>query len=270
MQIGRNDGLSGMLTLPLDLETSRPVFVILNAGLLHRVGPYRLHVQCARRLARQGLPVLRLDLSGLGYSAPDPDRQGLDAALADCGAVFDWLESSYSLQRPVLMGSCSGADMAHRIAVVDERVRGCVFLDGYAYQNAQSVVSYYAARVHRKEVWSDWLAAHLKRTPQQEAPGDDDESFWDSEYPPLEQFRSELAAFVAREMPLLYVYTGSVREYNYESQLFDVCPEAREGPVSVRYFPRASHTYMLERDRLMLLDEVRDWAATSWPGEDRG
>lgn len=261
VQIGRGEGLSAMLTHPPAIDTSRPVFVILNAGLLHRVGPFRLHVQLARRLAEQGFPALRLDLSGIGYSPRHPEYRGLEAALEDARVVFRWLRETYSLNKPVLMGSCSGADLAHRITVADERVQGYAMLDGYAYHNTRSALSYYATRAHRPRMWGKWLQAHLQRVPEDQG----DEEFWDSEIPPVEQFRSELAVLIARAIPLLYVYSGSVREYAYEHQFFDVCPQAREGRVTVRYYPHADHTYLLERHRQVLLDSVCEWATRSFP-----
>src|SRR6185436_6886506 len=50
-----------------------PAFIILNAGVLHRVGPHRLHVILARRIAASGLPSLRLDLGGIGDSIASSD-----------------------------------------------------------------------------------------------------------------------------------------------------------------------------------------------------
>lgn len=259
VQIGPGEGLSAMLVRPATLDTSRPVFVILNAGLLHRVGPFRLHVQLSRRLARQGFPALRLDLSGIGYTPRRADLQGFDSILEDADSVFGWLDDALSLTRPVLVGSCSGADMAHRIALADERVRGCGFLDGYAYHNARSALSYYSARLHRPIMWRKWLDTRLGRAEKEE-----EEEFWGSDDPPLDAFRSDLATLVARDLPLLYVYSGSVREYRYDDQFYDVCPEARDGKVTVHYYPRADHTYRLEEDRLTLLDALCAWAVTSF------
>lgn len=264
LQIGPGEGLSAMLTRPREVDTSRPVFVLLNAGLLHRVGPFRLHVVLARRLARSGFPTLRLDLSGIGYTPKRPGPQRVESALEDLDTVFDWLKTACALERPVLLGSCSGADLAHRIAVADERVKGAVFLDGYAYRNSRSALNYYSTRVHRPDMWRKWIDTRLGKGEEAEE-GDDEDEFWDDEFPPLEQFRSDLGELLARSMPLLYAYTGSVREYTYEDQFFDVCPEAREGPVTVRFAPRADHTYRLERDRLALLDTIAGWATRSFP-----
>src|SRR5215475_3162536 len=50
-----------------------PGVIILNAGVLHRVGPHRLHVLLARRLAASGFTGLRLDLGGIGDSIASSD-----------------------------------------------------------------------------------------------------------------------------------------------------------------------------------------------------
>ena len=262
VQIGPGEGLSAIMARPETLDASRPVFVILNAGLLHRVGPFRLYVQLSRRLAEQGFPALRLDLSGLGYTPANPGVRGVESALQDADLVFSWLRSTYSLDRPVLLGSCSGADMAHRIAVADDRVRGCGFLDGYAYHNSLSTLQYYSTRLHRPDLWRKWFRSRLGHA-EENAP-EEEEVFWQSETPTLEQFRTDLGGFLSRELSLLYVYSGSVREYRYESQFFDVCPEARDGRVTVRYYPQADHTYWRERNRVKVLDALCDWASSAF------
>ncbi len=59
--------LVGVLTEPDGVCRDRGV-IILNAGIIHRVGPNRLHVRMARALASLGFPVLRFDFSGQGDS----------------------------------------------------------------------------------------------------------------------------------------------------------------------------------------------------------
>ena len=48
--------------------------IFVNAGLIHHIGPNRLHVLLARALGRQGVASLRIDLSGVGDSAPRADH----------------------------------------------------------------------------------------------------------------------------------------------------------------------------------------------------
>src|SRR6185295_15161162 len=77
LQFGQGGRLFGILTLPSMTARNAqelPVFVYLTAGLLHRVGPYRLHVRLARELAHMGFSSLRVDLAGTGDS---PGRPGL-------------------------------------------------------------------------------------------------------------------------------------------------------------------------------------------------
>src|SRR5882672_2499523 len=66
LQFGDGGRLFGILTLPSMLigkARELPVFVFLNAGMLHRVGPYRLHVRLARDLSRMGFSSIRVDLA---------------------------------------------------------------------------------------------------------------------------------------------------------------------------------------------------------------
>ena len=64
IQMGKSGALFGILTRA---SASREIGVlILNAGLLHHVGPFRLHVLLARLLGERGFTTLRMDQSGKG------------------------------------------------------------------------------------------------------------------------------------------------------------------------------------------------------------
>jgi hypothetical protein len=79
LQFGEGGRLFGILTLPSMPPRNAqelPVFVFLSAGLLHRVGPYRLHVRLVRALAQMGFSSLRVDLAGTGDSPPRPGLTG--------------------------------------------------------------------------------------------------------------------------------------------------------------------------------------------------
>ena len=66
-RFGPQRSLVGIYTEPSPEEMipDAPLAVILNAGIVHHIGPFRLHVDLARRLAESGFRTLRLDLSGL-------------------------------------------------------------------------------------------------------------------------------------------------------------------------------------------------------------
>ena len=78
LYFGERSNLLGVLTAPAAPHPGSPAVILLNAGLLHRVGPNRLHVDVARRLAEAGFTSLRFDMSGVGDSELPGDGGLLD------------------------------------------------------------------------------------------------------------------------------------------------------------------------------------------------
>jgi pimeloyl-ACP methyl ester carboxylesterase len=120
LRIGDVD-LFGILSQPVETTCDAPTVLILNAGSASRVGPGRLYVDLARRLAGHGFPCLRLDIYGLGDSVcdsvddendPYPDTVFRDVALA-----LQELRARFGTKRCVLLGLCSGAYAAFQSAV---------------------------------------------------------------------------------------------------------------------------------------------------------
>lgn len=58
MRLGDEGHLVAVATQPAN-AADVPGVILLNAGVLHRVGPHRLHVHLARRLAAAGHPADR-------------------------------------------------------------------------------------------------------------------------------------------------------------------------------------------------------------------
>jgi len=102
--------LFGIATLPP--EPPRRALILLNAGAVGRIGPNRLHVALARRLAATGVLVLRLDLSGLGDSRTRPGAEENIVyhahAVDDIGVAVDWARSDGASEIAVA-GLCAGA-----------------------------------------------------------------------------------------------------------------------------------------------------------------
>jgi hypothetical protein len=137
---GPDESLMGIVTLPpvaqLESSMTRPFILMLNAGLVHRVGPFGMSVRLARRLAERGFRVLRFDQAGLGDSGPRPNGSATSIRVqveADGRAAMDFLTARYEATGFATVGLCSGALNAHRIALADQRVVGMCLLDGYAY-----------------------------------------------------------------------------------------------------------------------------------------
>jgi len=79
---GARQSLAGIVTEPAIRRGARvtKAVILLNAGIVHRVGPGRIYVKIARALAAMGFVVLRFDFSGLGDSAVRHDHLGFDKA----------------------------------------------------------------------------------------------------------------------------------------------------------------------------------------------
>src|SRR5690606_14803548 len=132
IRFGRAGHLAATITLP-DSQAAVGL-VVPSAGLLHRVGPHRMHVRLARPAAARGLAAVRFDLPGIGDSLHSPGR-GTYAAqeLQAAQAAMDLLEQESGASRFVAAGLCSGADLACLAAGHDARVAGLFLMEPHYY-----------------------------------------------------------------------------------------------------------------------------------------
>jgi pimeloyl-ACP methyl ester carboxylesterase len=142
VQFGSGGELIGVVAEPpvWAAPLGRPGIIFLNAGLIHRVGPYRLHVRLGRKFASRGMVSLRFDFSGIGDSRPAADGSPImQRRVAEAQAAMDLLNAQYGVERFVLVGNCSGAVAAFHAGNADRRVvgLGLINLPGHA------VASYY-------------------------------------------------------------------------------------------------------------------------------
>jgi pimeloyl-ACP methyl ester carboxylesterase len=130
---GNPKSLVGIVTQP-DFtvgSSGLPAIIILNAGLLHRVGPNRLHVKMARKLATVGFNVIRFDFSGNGDSNARNDNIPFgQSSIDEIQDAMNYLSSSKNISKFILVGICSGADSAIKTASCDDRVVGAIGING--------------------------------------------------------------------------------------------------------------------------------------------
>jgi pimeloyl-ACP methyl ester carboxylesterase len=263
---GPEPGLLGVLTRPETPDPAKPAVVLLNAGLLHRVGPNRLHVDVARRLADRGHHVLRFDMSGVGDSGlGDGGLLYIDRSKRDVVEAMDALEAELGSERFVLMGLCTGAFNAFRAALVDDRVVGAVLLDGYAYPTLRSRFEHYRTRVFQLDRWIGYVRRRLGLAGDGGAPGEDLVVF-ENEVVPRDRFAAELAALIERDVALLMVFTGmGPLAFTYERQMHAAFPEIDlDRTVQVEYHPNADHTFTLPGNRERLMATIENWMSTRW------
>jgi alpha-beta hydrolase superfamily lysophospholipase len=105
--------LFGIVTEPPQGETCGRAAVLINAGADYHIGASGLYVALARRWARGGFVVLRIDLRGIGDSDTRPGRPDNEVyppgALDDIRAAVDWVRNQYGAREITLVGLCSGA-----------------------------------------------------------------------------------------------------------------------------------------------------------------
>jgi alpha-beta hydrolase superfamily lysophospholipase len=118
---GAEAGLFGVVTEPRRGEIRRRGVILVNAAADNHIGAARMYVTLARRWARRGYVVLRMDFAGIGDSATRPTRPDDEVfpptALDDMRAAIDLMRNRYGVGEVTLAGLCSGGYHALRAAV---------------------------------------------------------------------------------------------------------------------------------------------------------
>jgi pimeloyl-ACP methyl ester carboxylesterase len=267
LQFGEGGRLFGILTLPSmppRVAQELPVFVFLSAGLLHRVGPARLHVQLARELARMGFSSLRVDLAGTGDSPPRPGLTNHESVSADHNGIVRVIDSRLGRLPLVLAGLCSGADNAIRLTPEDPRVIGMVLLDPICFPDARFRTRALVVKYTNPARYVAWLKRRFKAlaTPRREEEVDDVDYLAIRDLPTREQLRAAFVSIRERGGRALSVFTQSaLRYYNHAGQLERVLGvEDYRQFCTELFWPRTEHTFPLEMHRRQLMEEVKTWA----------
>lgn len=108
-----------------DGELPKNWVISLNSGLQSRSGSRRLYVHLARRLAAEGLGVLRVDLPGVGDSdGPAPPTHFDMHNPDDVEIAIEFIKNNYAPESIVLHGLCAGARVALKTAARNADVKG--------------------------------------------------------------------------------------------------------------------------------------------------
>lgn len=138
---GKTRSLVGVLTDPPIYNGNglSPAVILLNPGIVHRVGPGRVYVKMARALAAIGFEVLRFDFSGIGDSGVRRDHLPFEkSAVQEAQDAMDWLSAARGTRHFILLGGCSGAQVALQTACSDPRVVGAVLLNFVLAETSES------------------------------------------------------------------------------------------------------------------------------------
>ena len=270
---GPAGSLHGILTEP---EAERripgaPAVLTWNVGLNHRIGPHRFYVDLSRRLAAAGFTTLRFDASGLGDSEPrrDDARPDGERHVADVHAAMDVLRKQRGFQRFVPVGFCSSVDAAHSISVADTDVAGVVYIEGYAFRT-RGFYMHYPKRFLNKNRWERLLRNRYPHWFGHDALQPDPslarERVFIREYPTQEKLRQDVRAISERGTKMLFLYVGGDTDYAYRDQLFEMLEGKPDGNLEVIFYPEADHTFFLNRDRRVAIEQVTTWMTRNFIG----
>ena len=239
--------------------------LLLTPGMLHHVGPYRLHTHIAKELSNLGIPSFRFDLSGIGESlAVGSQGSSLSRATHEIGQAMDFLQSQYGYQQFALFGLCSGADDAIPAAISHDRITAAFLMDGCGYRT----LNYWPHRFVKKYLpkmlrWSKWkaLAKSLFSRRSWEASATMPLAFDVREFPGKEESLRNIQSLLDRGVHLHFLYTfGVIDYYSYADQFYEMFPELKERwELQVSYLPDMDHTAMLIEDRRDLVHKITHW-----------
>lgn len=257
---GEHRNLQGIASVPEKVNAKYPAVIVLNAGAVHKAGPFNLNVDIARYLSSQGCLVFRFDLGGMGDSGKIKDGTGYhESVMSDIKQSLSFMETEYGVGKFVIIGLCTGADHAHKIACEDERVVANVWLDGYGYSTTKfKLIRYLPVALNPKRLMIAIYNCCIKKKVIGGVRGVD-AYIW--ELPDKEKYIHNMELLYKRNVKNLYIYSGGVANYyNYKEQFSD----SFKGyeflkSIEVEYYPKFDHTYVLLNDRKKMICRIADW-----------
>ena len=270
---GETKSLVGILTEPANLhpQQPRPAVILLNPGIVHRVGPGRIYVNIARTLAKMGFVVFRFDFSGIGDSPVRQDNLPFEkSAVSDAQQAMDALQSERGIDQFILLGGCSGAVISMETAGCDPRVLGAILInfpvnqdeeEATAGQYSQKAAHYYwNFALYNLKSWrklftgkADYLqllrALHFQVrrflfSRRSGCAGDND-------------LKRKLQTVTARGTRLSFLYSDSdIAPRDLREALGnELARLVRLGTIALKAVPRADHTFssLYDQERLLQL-----------------
>ena len=271
-----------------DLPNDRPAIVFLNSGLLHRVGPGRLYVKMARELASNGFAVLRFDFSGIGDSkASDNNIPFNERAVSETQEAMDHLGATRGIDRFILSGICSGADIAVKAACSDQRIVGIAPINApfHFLSDNEALKSYVESRYKARCYWNinlrrpnfllklitgkanysgilkalDFslksLFSRMKKMPST------GESSTIDLGPEVEQFKKELSQLSERNVAQNFIYSEADQGLDYLQVILGNEPRelGKNGKLTIELIANADHIFTPLWTQEYLIKILHNW-----------
>lgn len=172
-------GMFGLLCRPADdVALTKPIVLLGNAGSIYHVGPNRLYVMLARRLATAGFASIRYDLANIGDGMKHPHAEENfpypSDAVERISDVINFVKQDLGFDRAILTGFCSGATQAFQAALAQSpestlveiiMVNPKTFYGGQAVRDGDNLVmrrsSYYSRAIRDPSRWRRLFAGDI-------------------------------------------------------------------------------------------------------------
>jgi alpha/beta superfamily hydrolase len=265
----------GVLTPAADGGTTGMAVIFINAGLIHHIGPHRLHVQAARALSGRGVASLRIDLSGIGDSAARADHLPIhELVRQEPIEAMDALAAE-GFTRFALVGLCSGAYSAFHVACTDPRVMAAVMINpedlsinSSADSHDQSAAwarRYWTHSVFRPRAWLNLLSGRVNYRRLLETLARQFKGPAGSDAPGASGGLRADMLLAVRSRPLKLLFLSSVddvsREYLDLILDGDTVSQAPEGALQRQVMDDCDHLFTRLQDQRRLVALLLDWLA---------
>jgi hypothetical protein len=192
--------------------------------------------------------------------------------VAELREAMDQLAASKGVRAFVVIGLCSGADMAFAVALEDARVVGLGVLDPWAYRTPRYFLHHYAPKLLRASAWTGFVRRRLgvRRSPPPRVSAVASEELdlptYVREFPPRERAEQDLRALLARDVKLCAIFSGGQGDhYNYQGQFADAFGGLDfAGRLLERHLPKADHIFTNLDHQREVVDTLASWLRTGW------
>jgi len=268
MRFGKTENLIGILTEPSVSRKKEdlPALIILNSGVIHRIGQHRLSVKIARDFSRLGHYAFRFDFSGIGDSLSHNDNYEISERwVKEAQAAMDLIEQKRNISKFILLGNCSGALFSFLTAQIDRRIVGAVLINfpghktllRYYFKLAASNPKWWARAVSgslnfRLVFWQ--LSNYFTKTKQSKGA-----AYFDSE-----KIIENLTTIIKRGTQTLLIYS----EWDPGLTYFNAYIKKRifkyqsAGNLKIEIMAGIDHEFSLLRGQVDLVEIVRNWVTS--------
>lgn len=244
---------------------ARPGILFCAGWTGSRIGPHRMFVKMARRLAADGFWCLRHDYRGRGDSAGRAGTATIRGMTADTLAAARVLADRAGVRDLILLGICSGGKVAIGTAVAEPRVRGLVLWSGEALGPLRSVetnrrkrafaLRAYLAKLMHPATWRKILTGRVNVRAVNQA-------VFRPESPSEVEARQEaeiLRRFRAWRGTVLLVYGANDPDTALAGARYRAFCAAQALPHHYHEIAEANHSFYSLAWEQQVLDQTADW-----------